>query len=74
MTRAKELVYFVADASYKSKFITELEVKNINSPVKKCPKCKSADLIKRSGSKNGKDWAFYGCSNYMYGCSFQEWI
>ncbi len=74
MTRAKELVYFVADSSYKSKFIAELEVGDDNSEIKKCPKCITADLVKRSGVKNGKQWAFYGCSNFMYGCSYQEWV
>ena len=74
MTRAKEMVYFVANSSYKSKFITELEIESGDSTLKKCPKCKTADLIKRSGTtKNGKDWAFYGCSNFMYGCTHQEW-
>lgn len=73
MTRAKELVYFVADSSYKSKFIAELEVEDLASEIKKCPKCKTADLVKRSGVKNGKEWAFYGCSNFLYGCSYQEW-
>lgn len=74
MTRAKELVYLVADSSYKSKFIAELEVENLDSPIKKCPKCKTADLVKRSGTKNGKQWAFYGCSNFIYGCDYQEWL
>ncbi len=74
MTRAKDLVYFVADSSYKSKFIAELEVENVASEIKKCPKCKTADLVKRSGTKNGKEWAFYGCTNFMYGCSYQEWL
>jgi DNA helicase-4 len=74
MTRAKEMVYFVADSSYKSKFISELEIESGDSTIKKCPKCKTADLIKRSGTKNNKQWAFYGCSNFMYGCSHQEWV
>lgn len=73
MTRAKELVYFVADSSYKSKFIAELEVENEDSEIRKCPKCITADLVKKSGVKNGKEWAFYGCTNFMYGCSYQEW-
>ncbi|MCG2612766.1 UvrD-helicase domain-containing protein [Terrimonas sp. NA20] len=73
MTRAKELVYFVADSSYKSKFIAELEVENVASKIKKCPRCKTADLVKRTGTKNGKEWAFYGCTNFMYGCRYQEW-
>lgn len=74
MTRAKELVYFVADSSYKSKFIAELEMIDDSSEIKKCPKCVTADLVKKSGVKNGRQWAFYGCSNFMYGCAYQEWI
>jgi len=74
MTRAKEMVYFVADSSYKSKFITELEVDDNNPEIKKCPKCITADLVKKSGTKNGKQWAFYGCSNFTYGCDYVEWI
>lgn len=74
MTRAKSMVYFVADSSFKSKFIAELEVTDEDAIVKKCPRCKTADLIKRSGTKNGKQWAFYGCTNFMYGCTHQEWV
>ena len=75
MTRAKELVYFVTDSSYKSKFIAELETENKESEIKKCPKCITADLVRKSGNKrNGKEWAFYGCSNFIYGCNYQEWL
>lgn len=74
LTRAKDMVYLVADAINKSKFITELEAGTPNSPIKKCPKCKTADAVKRSGTKNGKQWAFYGCSNYLYGCDYKEWV
>ena len=73
MTRAKEMVYFVADSSYKSKFIAELEVESGDSKIKKCPKCKTADLIKRSGTTNGRQWSSYYCSNFMYGCKHHEW-
>lgn len=73
MTRAKEMVYFIADSSYKSKFIAELEIESGDSTLKKCPKCITADLVKRSGIKNGKPWAFYGCTNFLYGCNHQEW-
>ncbi len=74
MTRAKEMVYFVADSSYKSKFISELEIESGDNTIRKCPHCKTADLTKRSGTKNGKQWAFYGCSNFIYGCTHQEWV
>ena len=74
MTRAKEMAYFVADSSYKSKFISELEIESGDKTMKKCPVCKTADLIKQSGIKDGKPWAFYGCSNYLYGCTYKEWV
>ncbi|PWT75697.1 MAG: hypothetical protein C5B59_08250 [Bacteroidetes bacterium] len=78
MTRAKERVYFVADSSFKSKFIAELEVESGQSPNKKCPLCKSADVVlKKTGTaKNGNTYKFYGCTNYLYGCDFTttEWI
>ncbi len=74
MTRAKEKVYFIADRSYKSKFISELEVESGIPIIKKCPRCRTADLVKRSGIKNGKPWAFWGCTNYVYGCDYIEWI
>lgn len=75
MTRAREKVFFIADSSYKSKFITELEVESGNTSVKKCPRCITADLVYRTGtSKNGRKWAFWGCSNYLYGCDYKEWV
>ncbi|MBK9256587.1 MAG: UvrD-helicase domain-containing protein [Saprospiraceae bacterium] len=78
MTRAKEKVYFVTDSSYKSKFIAELEVESGQSPNKKCPTCKTADVVlRKSGkSKNGNTYKFFGCTNYLYGCDYTttEWI
>lgn len=73
MTRAKEYVYFVADASSKSKFIAELETGDAGHHVQKCPRCKTADLVKKTGVKNGKEWVLYGCSNYQYGCEYRKW-
>lgn len=72
MTRAKEMVYFVANSNYKSKFITELEVESKDSSVKKCPRCGTADLVKKSGRKEGREWSFYGCSNFIYGCTYRQ--
>lgn len=78
MTRAKEFVYFIADSSFKSKFIAELEVESGQSPNKKCPICKNADLVlkKEEIIKIGKWYKFYGCANYLYGCDYTktEWI
>jgi len=78
MTRAKENVYFVADSSFKSKFISELEIESGQSPNKKCPICKSADVVlrKTGTARNGNTYKFYGCSNFLYGCDYTttEWI
>lgn len=74
MTRAKEYVYFIAETSYKSKFIKELEVGTDDITIKKCPRCVTADLKLKKGITNGKEWGFYSCSNYIYGCNYQEWI
>lgn len=73
MTRAKEQLYLIADAKYKSKFILELENNSEEIVIKKCPNCITADLILRSGVKNGKTWSFYGCSNFAFGCDYQQW-
>lgn len=78
MTRAKENVYFVSDSSFKSKFIAELEVESGQSPNKKCPTCKTADIVlRKSGTaRNGNTYKFFGCSNYLFGCDYTttEWI
>ena len=73
MTRAKEQLYLIADDKYKSKFILELENDSDEIELKKCPNCITADLILRSGVKNGKPWSFYGCSNFAFGCDYQQW-
>lgn len=78
MTRAKENVYFVADSSFKSKFIAELETESGQSPNKKCPNCKTADVVvrKTGTARNGNTYKFFGCTNYLYGCDYKttEWI
>ena len=67
MTRAKEKVYFITDVKYKSKFIMELEGESVDSSIRKCPRCKTGNLVNKSGTTNGKDWEFDACSNYKYG-------
>ncbi|MBS1737757.1 MAG: UvrD-helicase domain-containing protein [Bacteroidetes bacterium] len=78
MTRAKEKVFFISDSSYKSKFIAELEVESGESLNKKCPKCKTSDMVlRKSGTAiNGNTYKFFGCTNYLYGCDYttKEWI
>ena len=53
MTRAKEKVYFIADSSHKSKFISELELQGGATTTKKCPRCESGDLAKEVGRRMG---------------------
>jgi DNA helicase-4 len=78
MTRARERLYLIADASYKSKFIMEFENRTANVTVSKCPRCLTTDVIvmKTGTAKNGNKYKFYGCMNYQYGCNYNktEWI
>ncbi|WBO86850.1 UvrD-helicase domain-containing protein [Hymenobacter yonginensis] len=74
LTRAKEHVVLITDPAAKSKFILELEGKSTQLSSKKCPVCITAGMVKRSGTTNGKQWAFYGCTNYTFGCDYREWI
>lgn len=74
MTRAKEQLYLITDDSNKSKFILELEGEASNELIQKCPNCITADLVKRSGETNGRNWAFLGCSNFAYGCDHKIWL
>ena len=70
LTRAKEQTILVTDPASKSRFVAELEVNAPVAAVRKCPRCRTADLVARSSRSTGK--AFYGCSNYAYGCEHRE--
>lgn len=70
LTRAKEQVILVTDPVIKSKFIAELEVPSPAGAVRKCPRCRTADLVPRTSRSTGK--TFYGCINYAYGCEHRE--
>ena len=74
MTRAKEKLYLVTNSSYKSKFITELETETVTPITKKCPQCKTADIVlrKEGTAKNGNKYKFFGCTNFLYGCTHTE--
>jgi DNA helicase-4 len=74
MTRAKEQLYLVATRSMKSKFILELEPEGGDKTLRKCPDCRTGDLVKRSGRNHNGDWAFDSCSNFSYGCGYQKWL
>lgn len=72
MTRAKEELFLVANSLMKSKFINELEVNDRGVGNRKCPSCKTADVVlRREGvAVNGNPYRFFGCSNYLYGCGY----
>ncbi|MCL5952226.1 MAG: hypothetical protein M1132_10985 [Chloroflexi bacterium] len=74
MTRAKERLYLIAERAYKSKFIQELESDKADSSLRKCPRCKTADLVRKTGVTKGKPWAMWAWSNYRFGCDYNEWI
>lgn len=74
MTRAKEYVYFLTNEMSKSKFIIELEKEAGVPSTNKCPQCMTGDLVFRKGVTEGKEWAFWGCSNYIFGCDYQKWM
>jgi len=77
LTRAKLKTSLIANKRFASKFIQELEKgQNIQSKVvMKCPRCESGDLELKSGEKNNRKWAFYGCSNFaVYDCQYRKWL
>jgi DNA helicase-4 len=73
MTRTKRHVVFITDRYRKSKFIKELQDED-GGREKSCPKCKSGELILRSGKASGRFFKFYGCSNFAYGCDYSKSI
>ena len=77
LTRAKVKTSLISNNKFTSKFILELEGDDVISKSKKCPRCKSGDLILKKGitEKSGKEWAFYCCTNYAsYGCDYKWWV
>lgn len=72
MTRAREQFYIIADPVFKSSFIREFESGKVESPLPKCPRCKTADLVvkKKGLTKMGTPYKFWGCVNYEYGCGY----
>lgn len=77
LTRAKRKTSLISNKKFTSKFILELE-ENKSELSGKCPRCKTGDLILKSGysQKTGKKWAFYGCSNFaLYNCQYRSnWL
>ena len=74
LTRAKERVYIIAHENIASKFLSEIDVSNSQRKTGKCPVCQEGNLLKRSGTTKGRKWAFWGCSNYRYGCDYKVWF
>jgi len=75
ITRAKEKVFLIGHTTHRSKFIKELENKNSSPEIEICTNCKDGLIsLKQGVSRHGKAWAFKGCSNWNYGCEFQEWL
>ena len=73
MTRAKEMLYLIADSSNESKFISEIGVENNQNSNPKCPICKSGNMLPRKSAVSTKGsrsrYVFYGCSNWaMFKC------
>ncbi|MEI6948665.1 UvrD-helicase domain-containing protein [Paraflavisolibacter sp. H34] len=77
MTRAREAVYFLADPSSPSGFITELEASDNKLSANRCPRCGNAEVVfrKEGVSKNGSPYKFYSCTNAAFGCGYtkMEW-
>lgn len=73
LTRARKEVYLIVNNSSMSKFIFELT--NKGDKELKCPRCKRGQIQHKTGiSKSGNSWSFKSCSNFGYGCEYQEWI
>ena len=74
MTKAKEKGFFFTDFFLESKFISEVDLDVGEPKTVKYPSCKSADLVlrKTGTTKYGKNFNFYGCSNFQFGCTYTK--
>ena len=70
LTRTRNKVYILSNEDYKSKFVIELENRDSNIQLSKCPWCETGSLILREGQYG----LFYGCSNYPHFCNFTNKI
>jgi DNA helicase-4 len=77
MTRAKEMLYLIADSSNESKFISEIGVEDNQNSNIKCPFCKSGNMLPRKSAISTRGsrsrYVFYGCSNWaMFKCKGRD--
>ena len=77
MTRAKEMLYLIADSSNESKFISEIGVEDNQNSNIKCPICKSGNMLPRKSAISTRGsrsrYVFYGCSNWaMFKCKGRD--
>lgn len=72
MTRAKKKTFFVYPSSGASEFIKELNPFKGENDI--CPLCGAGrmKLIKSGISKNGNEWNFYSCDNYVARCTHTQ--
>lgn len=74
LTRSKNKTFITTNTSYKSKFLNEIDNKNIEALNDKCPTCKEGKIIKNEGvNKYGKQYIRYTCSNWAFGCEYKAW-
>ena len=84
MTRAKEMLYLIADSANESKFISEISVEDNQNSNIKCPICKKGNISHHLGvAKTVNRFIGYNCSNWaMFKCpgkgvifeSQSEWV
>ena len=70
ITRTRNHAYIISNQDIKSKFVTELETRDKDVTIKKCPWCETGSLLLREGQYG----IFYGCSNFPHYCNFTEKI
>lgn len=70
ITRTRNHVYIISNEDVKSKFVTELEDRDINVIVNKCPWCDVGKLILRESAYG----LFFGCSNFPHYCNYTKKI
>jgi len=70
MTRAKEMLYLIADSANESKFISEISIEDNQNSKIKCPICKKGNIeLYRGRAKTGNRFIGYNCSNWaMFKC------
>jgi DNA helicase IV len=74
LTRAKKKTYITTNATYKSKFVNEIDESYGNNLSQKCPNCKLGDKVVKEGiSQYGKPFIRYTCSNWNFDCDYLEW-